>query len=203
MRYIRGKSDLQQKLNFKLELGSPAERFTYTTAVCHLRADFFDLSRAGNSWSSVSLLLWVTALRQTISLVSRVCSNAWDRCLPVPKGRRNMLKRWCISSCCEGVVFIRLKSGFLVLIPFHSVWGSFSVCYPARGLLFAEGFFACKENSAITSEVKTALWKNSGFVTELWISPGESVINKVTRYPCISSDEMSEFSWTAFSKCPL
>lgn len=55
MRHIRGKSDLKQKLNVKLELDSPAERFAYATAVCHLRAHCCDFSWQPLGFSVTSL----------------------------------------------------------------------------------------------------------------------------------------------------
>lgn len=52
----------------------------------------------------------------------------------------------------------------------------------------------CLQGEFCNHQVKTALWKNSGFGTNLWVSPGESVLNKVTGYPHICSDEWNQLS---------
>lgn len=121
MRHIRGKSDLKQKLNFKLELDGPAEREACLQHSCP---------------SSQDMLLWLLMQWQPlgfgatsfldkrstvgysitpnpdplISVQSGVLMPGAGHllgCTPTPTGLVNILKRWHVSPWNEGMVFIR------------------------------------------------------------------------------------------------
>lgn len=227
MRHIRGKSDLKQKLNFKLELDGPAEREACLQHSCPSSQDtllWLLMQWQPLGFSATSFLDKRSTVGYSITpnpdpLISVQSGFLMPGaghllgCPPTPTGFVNILK--CILLEWGNGLYQVLELGLLGLTPFPPVLGTYrnsiypfstemSLCVwdPTGGLLFAEGFFACKENFAITE------WKLLFGRMLVLVQTSESlqvtVFNKVTGYPHICSDEeMSESSWAAFCVCPL